>query len=394
MRNESDIFDEYAKLMKNQGLVSEAYGQEFRKDQYDLDAIEVLYGIKPNGKEDDESIIEKAHPETAVVGRSYDAMNAVVENEHERQAINAYIATKMPEGRHTMRRYVRAKEDLMKAVVRAAYTLDNDDETQLMKLADDCAGRIHKKALAPLAIPLAYWLGGAAIAGIGSGAYLFAAAPPVAKNVSMACNIVLMHLPNMGEKPYSKDIHEDVNKLGDLATKFAAVSAKSVEIQNNEDSVVANEQLDQMMGVVSQYAAKASDVFNKIGSWKSQIDQFQSSDKESWGDWLNRQTKGLWDTMFSSLRKNEKFKQYLDLLAEKIVESKSEISRLITFIKGMKNKNEEPLDQGSKVTPIGPARLQKNKPQVQPQPQPESEPEFQFEMAASPKRREIKRRGA
>lgn len=148
---ESEVFNNYLKLAKDAGLISS--DDEIKKtadadtktryDRYSFSDLEVLYGHKfePN-KEKDESIVDVAHPETMVVGPAYDAMNAVVENLHQRQDIMSYVALKDPDGHLVQRRYVAAADDLTKTLVSTGFAMDSADEADLMKLADSCASRI------------------------------------------------------------------------------------------------------------------------------------------------------------------------------------------------------------------------------------------------------------
>ena len=96
-----DIWEEFEKIAISQGLVSEADQNDpipgkTHSESFD-DTISLLYGIKPESIYDNKkTIVENAHPETAVMMRAYDAMNGVVENLHQRQDMMAYIALKMP----------------------------------------------------------------------------------------------------------------------------------------------------------------------------------------------------------------------------------------------------------------------------------------------------------
>lgn len=150
----SDIFDEYAKIAVEQGLIKEAAeagdktNQRF--DSLSDDDIRSLYGVKPNGEE--KHILDQAHPESAFVAPAYDKMNGLVENLFERQDIMAWIATKPNDGKHTQERYVKASQDLTMALLNAAFLLDRTGDIELMKLADSCADRLTKEAIAPLAI--------------------------------------------------------------------------------------------------------------------------------------------------------------------------------------------------------------------------------------------------
>ena len=152
---ESEIFNNYVRLAMDAGVISEdeiqkeaSYKDKVRYDSLSFSDIEALYGHKfsPNEKEG-ETISDVAHEETAVVGPAYDAMNAVVENIQQRQNIMAHIALKKPNGQLMQPRYVAAKQELINALVSTGFAMDSADETDLMKLADDCAGRIHKEAI-------------------------------------------------------------------------------------------------------------------------------------------------------------------------------------------------------------------------------------------------------
>ena len=158
----SDIFDDYAKIAIEQGLIKEAseVGDETnqRFDSLSDDDIRSLYGVKPNGEE--EHILDQAHPESAYVAPAYDKMNGLVENLFERQDIMAWIATKPNDGKHTNERYVKASQDLTMALLNTAFLLDRTGNEELMKLADSCAKRLSdshepklkKEAIEPLTI--------------------------------------------------------------------------------------------------------------------------------------------------------------------------------------------------------------------------------------------------
>ena len=150
---ESEIFNEYAKKALEDGVISQddlkkEAQEKVRYDSKSFSDIEALYGHKfePN-KGEDESIIDVAHPETMVVGPAYDAMNAVVENEHQRKDIMTFVALKDPDGHLVQRRYVKASGDLISSLVSTGFAMDDADEEALMKLADSCAGRLSEKGL-------------------------------------------------------------------------------------------------------------------------------------------------------------------------------------------------------------------------------------------------------
>lgn len=151
--NNSEIFNNYIKLAIDAGLVSEdEFQKTAEKKQYgvsELSNAEVLYGHKL-GPNFDKSIIEFAHPETAVIAPAYDAMNSIVENEHQRQDISTYVALKTPGGNLTQHRYVKALDELKQSLIRTGFAMDSVNELELMKAADKSAERIaslEKKAI-------------------------------------------------------------------------------------------------------------------------------------------------------------------------------------------------------------------------------------------------------
>ena len=152
MRNPtSEIFEQYVKAAEEKGWVKEGDYAIVRAGEDSTETIEMLYGVKPNGKDDDVHIVDKAHPETAVIIPAHDKFNSIVENIKQRQNMMAYIALKTPGGHLTQHRYVTAQDELTKSLVRIGFMLDNKDETELMKLADSCTGLLQKKAVVPAA---------------------------------------------------------------------------------------------------------------------------------------------------------------------------------------------------------------------------------------------------
>lgn len=144
----SEIFDNYVDIARKQGLISEAADSP-RVGSDDLSTIELLYGVKPNGK-DEKSIIEQAHPEPVIIAPAYDRLNGLVENEQERQNIIISIINKAPQAKLTQHRYAETQE-LMDELIRVGFLMDNKDQHDLMKLADDCTEHLLKKqALFPL----------------------------------------------------------------------------------------------------------------------------------------------------------------------------------------------------------------------------------------------------
>lgn len=149
----SKILEEYAKIAEEQGLIKESYPMEERRSET-LSDIELLYGVKPNGKEDDEDIVDKAHPDVVVVSPSHDKMNGIVENEKQRQDISKYIAMREPNGKYMQRNFITAYENLNNSLVRVGFTLDANNDDELAKYSDNCLANLNKVAIGPLGIAL------------------------------------------------------------------------------------------------------------------------------------------------------------------------------------------------------------------------------------------------
>jgi len=122
-------------LLKNAQRSSEA---KARPQGIDPEAIQMLYHVKPNGK-DEKSIVEQAHPDPAYVAPAYDRMNGLVENVQERQNMMIEIMEDPQHGKLTQHRYVKANNELLQELIRVATYMDNKNQEDLMKLADSCA---------------------------------------------------------------------------------------------------------------------------------------------------------------------------------------------------------------------------------------------------------------
>lgn len=316
----SDIWNEFEKIAVEQGLISVA--KEDRKERkqedpakmparYDSlsdDAIRLLYGVEPETIfEKNKTIIEIAHPETAVICRTYDAMNAVVENLHQRQDMMAYIALKMPNGHITQRRYVAAKQDLVNSLVRAAFLLENRDEEDLVTLADSCTERlvkgggtengIVKEALAPLAIA-----GIAAGVGVLLGAAnYFINGAPTAQNVYANSQIALEALNPLMAEPYAQGISTSLRQLmaatmqmksiGDSLSRIQTVSTAVTVVQNNTSAAEKFQSRIQAHLEYLQAFAQA------IPSWVVTIKKTASTEAQS--DWYAKLT-GMLSTVWDN----------------------------------------------------------------------------------------------
>jgi hypothetical protein len=235
-RNTSDIFEEYARIAIAHGLVSEAEDDKNdakteKNDSLSDDAIAMLYGVEPKNFYGKDSILEAAHPDTYVVGRAYDPMNAVVENLQERQNIMSQIALRTPDGTATQKRYVQARSDLINSLVRAGFLMDNRNESSLMKMADSCALRLsQEKKMVKNANP---WLIAAGIATVVSGligaSLWFTKGSTTVQNVYANAEMVKKQAQTVQES-YSKDISDRMDEIMKLAANAykQAEEAKSM----------------------------------------------------------------------------------------------------------------------------------------------------------------------
>jgi len=283
------------KNMQMQGLISVSAEDNnprpnAQRDSLADDAIRLLYNIEPE-PEKKKSIIELAHPETSVVGRAYDAMNAVVENEEQHQAMMAYIALKMPNGHLTQRRYVETKKELLDSLIRSAFTLDNNEEDGLMVLADSCAQRLSEREIKKegiAAVPLA--IAGAAAAILGLGYYFFAGAPP-AEDVYQNSQKVINALEPLSNRSYAAPIRKDMATLMGMAKQVYAVKQQLVPIHSVDESISAAQKEDENKKaqvahqILTNYMTQLLKVKEAIKGWVSAIRVMETEDTEERSEW-------------------------------------------------------------------------------------------------------------
>jgi hypothetical protein len=234
----SDILIEYAKIAEQHGLIKKAQetkNDNVRYDSVPLSDIGLLYGVEPNGKED--HIFDQAHPETVIVGRSYDAMNAVIETPQQRQSIMSSVALKTPNGNQTQRRYIDISHKLTQSLINAGFATEGRNE-KLMRLADSCAERqvkrLEKKAYAHAVI-------GGAIAAIGL-IYYFGYSATSAATVAKNAGWVLEALTPLESQPYAPTLSRLVENIKVQSERFYAnknrLVARSMEqiVEKSQDA--------------------------------------------------------------------------------------------------------------------------------------------------------------
>jgi len=142
----SDIFESYAKIAEEKGIVSKYEPEHTEKntknprwDSLSVEQIGKLYNVKPDAPKDMEyknNIMEDAHPDPVILFLSHDKLNSLVENEVVGQNIRMRIVMKEPDGHLTQRKY--AEKQLILSLVRTATDLDNQNKDDLRVLADTC----------------------------------------------------------------------------------------------------------------------------------------------------------------------------------------------------------------------------------------------------------------
>jgi len=322
----SEIWNEFEKIAVEQGLIAEAQEDErterpqedsskmpARYDSISNDAIRLLYGLKPETIfEKNKTIIEVAHPDTAVAGRAYDAMNAVWENEHQRHDMMAYIALKMPNGKLIQKRYVAAKQDLVNALVRSAFTLDNQDEYELMALADSCAERLnkrgeevqegfYKRALGPVAVT---GIVAAVALQLGAAWYLFWG-PQTAQSVYINAQQVLESLSNLSSQPYAGGIRTDVENLMRLAEDVYEVKDQLAEVRSVDEAITMAQSAEHRTTVeainqrIHAYIAQLRKVQRAIPGWVAKIEAVHATSTEGSSDFLAK-LKGIFGPFYDT----------------------------------------------------------------------------------------------
>lgn len=161
--NNSEIFNNFVKIAEEQGLTSsdntkKKLEKTRRADSLSVSDIEKLYNVKPDQPKNSKykkNITENAHQKSVIIAPAYDKLNALVENDNERQNIILNIVNKTPNGHVTQHKY--AEDKLVLNLIRIANDLNNRKQNRLMYLADTCLFQVNnkqmiKEAVAPLAV--------------------------------------------------------------------------------------------------------------------------------------------------------------------------------------------------------------------------------------------------
>lgn len=152
---QSEIAELFVKRLQQVGFDKEAYpnlqaykdDSEPRAGSDSVSRIEMIYGVKPDQAETAEyesNIMEDAHPNSVIISPAYDKINALVENNIERNNIMRNIVNKPTTGNHTNPKY--AHQELTLELVRLANEMDARNHTEIYGLADECLVDLNKQA--------------------------------------------------------------------------------------------------------------------------------------------------------------------------------------------------------------------------------------------------------
>ncbi len=299
----SEIFDEYAKIAIKQGLIKndlikKAEGSEPnpRYDSLTQADIASLYGVEPDGKKD--HIIDQAHPESIIIAPAYDRVNGLVENLLERQDIIHSIVTKPNHGKHIQERYVRAHEELVNELVKAAFMLDQNSQEELMALADDCALRLVKTAdtwgdiiagsvsvLGPILLGLVGVVSWPVAAGaVGIVAIVNNFGGMVDQGVKGNSEKAIEELQDIISDPDEGKGYDDKiqNMIDDIQFVMERhVNVSEFNIQGGENTNTTAAELSQGKKLIMKYREAAHSLSKRIPGWIRLLQAVQARDEES-----------------------------------------------------------------------------------------------------------------
>lgn len=281
-KNRSEIFEDYMKIMEDAGLVSLSSDptilddgkekadsskekskmskemKEYMDSSYarngsdDLDVIQALYGVKPDpaeAMEYENNIMEIAHPKPVIIGPAYDRLNALVENNIERQNIMSNIALKPTSGNITGHRY--ASQNLILTLVKIANDADARDNEAIRKLADDCITELSglkKEAVAP-------------VAAVGLLGTIFAPEVLIPAAIVLGGIWLYSHLddPNKGLKA---NIKNALAQLDDLKTNSWYESDIDATVQR--DVSILEHQMSLLLPYVNEFDQVMSEIYKPV----------------------------------------------------------------------------------------------------------------------------------
>lgn len=405
--SKSDIFNEYAKIAEEQGLISLADEdsdsqsdkpkessklRKYKKSPYprmgsdDISTIEALYGVKPdNSIKYENNIMEAAHPKPVFISPSYDRINGLVENNIERQNIMSNIALKPNDGNITNHRY--AKKELLMELVRLANDLDNSGRDNLRKIADRCISeiadekkKIRKQALAPLVIAA---IGGTILAGI----WFWSHSNDPDKGLTSNMENAIIQLNDLKKNSwYESEVDDTVQRDADTLIKYIQNLQKYVidfnsvmdsvykptslddnnqlvkfQVSIEKNGISTKEKIERFIAAIDQ---ATPEIIREINNFSSEFYQKQHTHQSWLGDaagWAGEALHGRWgliandftsavnalNTLQSSLTEARKLANNFDTLKQS---AELKMQNQIASIKketAPGTMNDETLDEGS-----------------------------------------------
>lgn len=284
----SEIFENYAKLALEQGLINkktvtaEAMTQEEKfKDSEWKKNIEQLYHVKL----DNDDILDKAHPKSYIVGPAYDKTNALIENLKERHDIMVGIVNKMPGSDNIGNKYAAAHNELLSELIKIGYSMDNKKIDDLRILADSCSNRITKKAFLPLVA------GGVVAGGVAAVLALIAIinhTTPSDQGVYNNCEKAIAEIEDL--KPKLPQIGKNIDKLlGDLkflqqlSTQYNQLDG--IDASTPEKLIDAANKNKDKFDLVKKYKSACAYMENEINESISLITNYKMQTERSWDWW-------------------------------------------------------------------------------------------------------------
>jgi hypothetical protein len=221
-------------------------------------------------------------------------MNAIVENLKQRHDIMTWIATRIPDGHLGMRRYVAARKELTDELVRLGFSLDNGNDESLMKLADDCAGRVDGEILKNALIGDLVFYGAVIAALAGAGWLLWG--DDVAQGVIASAQAVLNSIDALegdtNQYPFENTVIQQRGRqkmyAGIRPNLEDLIQAAETFEENKEDAFLGNTQ-EEMVQRVSAIAARG-DITRDAKRYKRLLvaaKRLIGDDNRGWINFLN-----------------------------------------------------------------------------------------------------------
>lgn len=366
----SDIFEEYAKIALEKGLISNAAEEDdddkpssketkpSKEDKKELSTAEIFYGIKTTPTKE---LLEQAHPKTIVMGPSYDKFNGVVENLQQRQDMMAHIALKNPQILQSNTRYIKAHQDLINETIKIAHFLDSKNQESLMKLADSCTDSLVKEAGTPggwkTKLLSVLGLSAAALIGSAIAAQYFPASQNLKSDLAALTeklSQVIGDYPQTGPilAPYIKNIEAMSQHVSFLDAELAKVTTRSIEVEsitNKKQQAIArhdlaklifNSKLDKEIISKVEEAKVLLDNFLSVSPQiASKLDKMLQSERSSsgkWMQWLSTVGRGV------LLSDTEDAIKLMTAMMEKVKSYKDELDQAVKDIEFYRKYLEKP----------------------------------------------------